>query len=205
MSMTLGSIFYRLAYQFRRPRWDTGQPLPELTTILEGRSPGRALDLGCGTGTNALYLAERGWHVVGVDFVPKAIERAKSKVRTGLKVSFLVGDVTRLRAAGVRGPFDLLIDIGCYHGIPEGRRDSYAAEVAAVARPGADFYLIGISDPPAAWRVLGASGIHADELRHRFGTTFDLSSERSANAPERPSRFRLYHLMRKQPASTTVS
>src|SRR5689334_11975152 len=56
-----------------------------------------------------------------------------------------------------------------------GRRDAYAAEMAAVARPGADFYLVGIADPPAIWRPLGARGVSAGELCHRFGADFDLA------------------------------
>jgi SAM-dependent methyltransferase len=195
---TLTSLFYRLAYQFGRPRWDSGDPRPELQELADGRAPGRALDLGCGTGTNAIYLAERGWDVVGVDFVANAIESAKSKAeRAGITAVFLVGDVTRLRDAGVQGPFDLMLDIGCYHGIPDPRRDAYAAEVAAVARPGTDFYLVGISDPPAAWRLLGASGATSSELRRRFAADFDLVSDTDADAGGRAPRFRRYHLVRR--------
>jgi len=63
--MRLDSLFYRLAYRFGRPRWDTAEPRPELDGLLQGRRPGRALDLGCGTGTDAIYLASHGWEVTG--------------------------------------------------------------------------------------------------------------------------------------------
>jgi SAM-dependent methyltransferase len=190
-------FFYRLAYRFGRPAWDSTDPRPELAGLLAGRRPGRALDLGCGTGTDAIYLAKQGWDVTGIDFVPEAIATARTHA-AGSAASFVAGDVTHLRQAGVDGPFDLIIDIGCYHAIPAGRRDRYAAEVAAVARPGADFYLAGIADPPATWRLLGARGVSAGELRHRFGADFDLADERTAGPAGRVSQFVLYHLVRRQ-------
>ena len=55
--MSIGSLFYRLAYRSGRPRWDSTEPRPELVELAQGRSPGRALDLGCGTGTDCIYLA----------------------------------------------------------------------------------------------------------------------------------------------------
>ncbi len=143
--MRADSLFYRYTYRFGSPRWDSAEPPSELEHLIDALRPGCALDLGCGTGASAIYLGRRGWDVVGVDFVPEAIATAKARaVSAGSSASFVVGDVTHLREAGVTGPFDLLIDIGCYHAIPEGLRDAYAAEVTAVARPGADFYLAGI-------------------------------------------------------------
>jgi SAM-dependent methyltransferase len=99
--MRLDSLFYRLAYRFGRPRWDTTEPRPELAGLLQGRRPGRALDLGCGTGTDAIYLASHGWEVTGVDFVPEAITTARTRARAaGSTANFVAGDVTRLRQAG---------------------------------------------------------------------------------------------------------
>jgi SAM-dependent methyltransferase len=195
--MRIDLFFYRLAYRSGRPRWDSTLPRPELTRLLQGRPPGRALDLGCGTGTDAIYLARLGWEVAGVDFVPEATATARTRA-AGSAASFVTGDVTRLRQAGVAGPFDLIIDIGCYHAIPAARRDAYAAEVAAVARPGADFYLAGIADPPATWRLLGARGVSAAELRRRFGADFNLADEQAAGPAGRASHFVLYHLVRNQ-------
>jgi 2-polyprenyl-3-methyl-5-hydroxy-6-metoxy-1,4-benzoquinol methylase len=113
-AVRLDSFFYRLSYRAGKPLWDTGEPHPELGEIIDGRQPGRALDLGCGTGANAVYLAQRGWEVVGVDFISGAIDTAISRARSnGSAARFICGDVTQLRNAGVSGPFDLIIDIGC--------------------------------------------------------------------------------------------
>jgi len=198
--MRTDSFFYRFSYRFGSPRWDSAEPRAELKQLVEGRRPGHALDLGCGTGADAIYLGRQGWDVVGVDFVPGAIATARERaLKAGASARFVVGDVTHLRQFGIAGPFDLLIDIGCYHALPVGLRDAYAAEVAAVARPGADFYLAGISDPPATWRLLGATGLSASEPRRRFGAAFDLADSRAIVAIGRGSHFVLYHLVRRPP------
>ena len=101
------------------------------------------------------------------------------------------GDASRLADAGVRGPFDLLLDIGCYHTIPASRRDAYVAGAAGAARPGADFYLAGLADPPRLWRLLGAHGIDADEIKSRFGPYFSVAGQQ-----RRGARLVAYHLVR---------
>src|SRR5207237_200171 len=86
-------------YRLGLTPWDSGIPPPELIEVIEGarRLPtGRALDLGCGTGTTTIYMATNGWQAIGVDFVPAAIRAAPAKaVATRLAVAFLVGDLTR--------------------------------------------------------------------------------------------------------------
>ncbi|MGH2524937.1 MAG: class I SAM-dependent methyltransferase, partial [Anaerolineales bacterium] len=86
-----------------KPPWDSGIPAPELVRAIADRPAGRALDLGCGTGTNVRYLAEHGWQASGVDFVPGAIARAQRKLR-GLPATLLVGDVTQLEKLPWPGP-----------------------------------------------------------------------------------------------------
>ena len=149
--MSLASAFYRSAYRFGRPAWDSEEPRPELVRLVEDHPCGRALDIGCGTGANALYLAGHGWDVVGIDVVASPIETARRRAQAqggARAANFVVGDVSRLRHHGVEGPFDLAIDVGCYHSVPAGRRDAYAREVAAVTRAGADLYIAGVSRPP---------------------------------------------------------
>ncbi|MBO0684798.1 MAG: methyltransferase domain-containing protein, partial [Candidatus Dormibacteraeota bacterium] len=93
--MGLASTFYEAAYRYGSPRWDQEAPAPEVVELAGQLSVGRALDLGCGTGTNSLHLAQQGWSVVGLDFSSTAIERARERGH-GLDVRFLQGDVADL-------------------------------------------------------------------------------------------------------------
>jgi SAM-dependent methyltransferase len=172
--MMLRRRMFERMYERGGARWDTGITPPEVVTVVEGSdalAPGHALDLGCGTGTNAIYLAQHGWTVVGVDFSSLAISSARRKADWTSGVSFLEGDVTRLGELGVDGPFDLVLDIGCYHGVAWTRRDEYAAEVARVTRPGALFLLFAFG-PTLRWP--GSLRTREGEIRRRFGYSFDL-------------------------------
>jgi cyclopropane fatty-acyl-phospholipid synthase-like methyltransferase len=116
-------IFFNFLY-LTRPPWDTGITPPELVSFIDSSSPGRALDLGCGTGTNAIYMAQHGWRVSGVDFISRAIHAARQKAeKAGVEVDFYVDSVTRLK--GINGTFDLILDIGCLHNLQEKERSVY--------------------------------------------------------------------------------
>lgn len=123
--------FFRLLYWFRNTPWDSGISPPELYRFLENQPPGRSLDLGCGTGTNVITMAEYGWRAAGVDFVPRAIRIARRKShQRGLaeKVAFLAGDV--LSPNSFQGEYDLILDIGCFHGFSDQEARIYAQNVA---------------------------------------------------------------------------
>jgi SAM-dependent methyltransferase len=175
--MAVQRIFFQFAYRFGRPRWDTGITPPELVEVIEGPnrlSPGRALDLGCGTGTNALYLAEHGWDVVGVDFVRAAIARARAKARGAARPPrFVVGDVTRLAALGIRGPIHLGVDIGCFHAVVPPRRDAYAAGLAGLMPPGATLMMFAFAHLPAGY-LPRAVGVSEAEVRRRLEPWFEV-------------------------------
>jgi len=167
---------YDRAYRSGRSgRWDSGITPPEVVAEIEGEqppTPGRALDLGCGTGTNALYLSRHGWEVVGVDFSPPAIDAARKKAAGADGVTFLQGDVTRLSELGIDGPFDLVLDVGCFHSIARGGRNRYAAEVARCSRSGGLLLIFGFG---AGWRrFLGVPGLDRGEVLRRFGGDFTL-------------------------------
>jgi len=132
-------IFYT-AWYWCQPPWDTNITPPEVFAFLAGRPPGRALDLGCGTGTNAITLAQHGWQATGVDFVARAIRVARKKARQArVQVDLRVGDVTRLN--GIAGPFDLILDIGCYHSLPPRGMETYRSQVIRLLETGGTFML----------------------------------------------------------------
>jgi SAM-dependent methyltransferase len=120
------------------------------------RPLGRALDLGCGRGQYTPELARRGWAAVGIDYVPAAIEAAKAKSRGAAGLSYVVGDVTRLRAADL-GTFDFFLDIGCFQGLDAGQRLAEGAGVFALANPGATLLLLSFGPSRWRWLVEGAS------------------------------------------------
>jgi cyclopropane fatty-acyl-phospholipid synthase-like methyltransferase len=123
----LQKLFFNLAY-LQKPVWDTGISPPELMDFISSHNPGRAVDMGCGTGTNVITLAKHGWEVIGVDFVRRAINIAKNNAEQyDVEAKFLVDDVTRLEK--VSGKFDLVLDMGCYHSLPPATRQAYISKI----------------------------------------------------------------------------
>jgi SAM-dependent methyltransferase len=106
---------------------------------------GSILDIGCGSGANAAWLAGHGYRVVGVDFAPSAISKAKEGHGDVDRVTFEVVDITRQTPPC--GPFDALFDRGCFQGIPSEHRPCYVFHVAAAAKPNAPFLLLHLLRP----------------------------------------------------------
>lgn len=168
----LFKTFYRLGFV----PWD-GHPLAQsLRNLIEGDgalTPGTALDLGCGTGDNSIYLAKHGWQVTGVDFVAKAVEKARAKAEANkLTVNFARADVTRLSSEGVGTNFGLIVDNGCLHGMSPEDRNTYVREVTAVAAPGARLLLVEF----VTGGSYGVPGIDPDEVKTRFAADWALLS-----------------------------
>lgn len=118
--------------------WDTGVPEPLLVEFVNagGVTPSLVLEVGAGTGTNAIWLAERGFDVLGVDVSPLAVERAHAKLGgRALGCRFATWDI--LAAPPPGGPFQFVFDRGCFHVFDEpGERQRFAAQVAAALTPG---------------------------------------------------------------------
>ena len=144
-----GRRTYDLLYRIGAARWQRGWDKgvgPELVGLVEsGRltpstlPPGRAVDLGCGTGGNALFLAEQGFDAVGVDFSRVAVEQAqRAAERLGLadRARFVVGDVTAERSPGADGPFDLVVAYNTLQDLWGRARPAMAATVRRLSRPG---------------------------------------------------------------------
>jgi SAM-dependent methyltransferase len=168
----LFKVFYRLGFV----PWD-GHPLAQsLQGLIEGDNPlstGTALDLGCGTGDNSIYLAKHGWRATGIDFVGKAVAKARAKAAANkIDVTFAQADVTRLSSEDVGSNFDLIVDNGCLHGMSPEDRDAYVREVTAVA--GAQARLLLVEFIPGA--SLGVPGIEPDDVKRRFAAEWRLLS-----------------------------
>jgi SAM-dependent methyltransferase len=138
---------YDLLYRIGAP-WD-GPPRPELVALVESGvltparlTPGRAIDLGCGTGANVRYLARHGFEATGVDFSRMALGIARKRAAadgTRASTRFVEGDLTAGKIPGVEGQFDLLVDYGTLDDLDQAGRRAMASLVANLARPGAAF------------------------------------------------------------------
>jgi SAM-dependent methyltransferase len=165
-------LTYAVAYRTGRTPWDTGITPPEVVELIEGSralAPGRALDLGCGTGTNVRYLAQHGWSAVGIEADPRAYDAARERLADVTAAEVHLGDVTRLERVAVEGPFDLVLDIGCYHSIPSRRRSAYAAGVAGLTRTSAHLFVWAFARRGA----LRGLGVTPREMRDRFAPAFE--------------------------------
>ena len=131
------NAFRRLFFDFlylRRPPWDSGVTPPEVNAWLAKNPPGRAIDLGCGTGTNVITLASHGWKVLGLDFSSRAIALARKKLKqAGLQAELRVEDVTRLDS--ISGPFNLALDLGCFHGLDQKGKAAYLQHLGRLLAP----------------------------------------------------------------------
>jgi len=165
--------FWNIMYLFRPP-WDTGKPLPEFVELVEsGRlASGRAIDLGCGTGTNVIYLAQHGFDAVGVDIAPRAIAKAQRKAEAaGVHPRFLVADVTDLPPD--LGLFDLALDVGCFHSLKEEGQRAYVRSLARVLRPEGVYLLWTFRrDPARPPARFGPRGVTPEEVRSAFEPLF---------------------------------
>jgi SAM-dependent methyltransferase len=167
-------LWFEWYYRFRNPPWE-GHPLPKrLRELIEGREalpPGAALDIGCGTGDTAIYLAQHGWTVTAVDFARTALNRASAKVRqAGVPVRIVRANVTRLGSSKVGDGYALIVDNGLFHGLSDHAREAYVRCVTQAAAPGATLLLAGFAEGPRK----GPRGFDRPEVEQRFGQSWDL-------------------------------
>jgi SAM-dependent methyltransferase len=138
--------FYNLLYRFGM-EFNT-KPTPELVKVLESnminpKEYPKAIDFGCGVGTNTLYLAERGFNAVGVDFSKKALEKARKKAKQkGIEnVQFIEGDITSDFIEGVDGPFNFLCDHGTLDDFSGKKRKVVVNTIKRLSKSGSYFLM----------------------------------------------------------------
>jgi len=171
---------FEASYRDGDAPWDIGRPQAEIVALAEaGLVVGSVLDIGCGTGENALYLAGRGHAVFGLDGSATGIERARQKaVERKLPVQFHVWDALELER--LRKSFETVIDVGLFHVFADAERRRYAESLAEVTAPGSDLFILGWSkeEPPGP----GPRRIDEFELRDAFRSLF-------ATMEVKPARF----------------
>ena len=195
----LQRLMFGIMYRVGFTPWD-GHALPSrLRDAVEGPAaltPRRALDIGCGTGDTSIYLARHGWDVTALDFVEAALKKARAKgAAAGANVRWVRGDVTALQQSGVQGQFQLLVDNGCLHGLPDEGRDAYVREVTAAAAPDAVMLLAGFREDP---KRRGPRGFDPPEVERRFAGRWRLihHAEEPAISIEEGDPIRVYELRR---------
>ncbi len=158
-------------YQTGDTPWETGHPSTELQRVVaeDEIAPCPALELGCGTGRNAVWLAQRGFDVTALDISPLAVERARQRAATaGVNVRFLLADV--LADPDVGGPFGFFFDRGCYHVVRQLDLAAYLRLLERALRPGATgLVLAGNARLPRT----GPPPVSEDELRTELGRLFE--------------------------------
>jgi SAM-dependent methyltransferase len=144
---------YRFAYSMGFHPWEDAARDPRFVDTFHqlidreerGLSPpfGAALDLGTGSGIWGVELAKRGWQVTGIDFVERALHRARERIReAGVEMRLVTGDVTALRDAGIEPGFRLVLDTGTFHDFDAARQQAAGREIDAIAGPDATVLLL---------------------------------------------------------------
>jgi SAM-dependent methyltransferase len=174
-------------YRAGNSQWVLARPSRELMrTIEEDRvAAGAAIDLGCGLGTHAAWLAEQGFDVTGVDISPVVVEQAREHTTVaGVSMRYLAADLCS--EADVGGPYDFFFDRGCYHHVRSGPGlDRYLATLWRITRPGSvGLVLTGNANHPARRTLVIGSGMKISltgppvvseaEIRRELGSRFEI-------------------------------
>ncbi len=148
------------------PPWDIGRAQPEVVGIADvGGFAGTVIDVGCGTGENALELSARGLQVIGVDASPRAVEKARAKaLERGLSTEFLLADALSLGSLG--RTFHTALDCGVFHVFEDVERPVYVASLASVLETGGVLHLLCFSDRQPG--TMGPRRVSDKELRDSF-------------------------------------
>lgn len=157
------------------PPWDIGRPQPEFVRLCaSGEIVGRVLDIGCGTGENAIHFAAGGHPTWGIDFSRNAVRKAQAKAAgRDLPVTFRFADALELGALNER--FDTATDCGLFHTLSDPERPIYAASVRSILRSGGRLFILCFSEEePADWD--GPRRVTQEELRSTFREGWEVQS-----------------------------
>ena len=163
-------ISFNLRY-LGKPAWDTCTSPPELHEFIDHHTVGKALDLGCGTGTNMLTLAQSGWEVIGVDYVWLAVQQARIRLkRAGIKAKVFFHNVDRIEF--LEQKFNLILDIGCFHGLSKNKKDRVRQNISRLLNTNGSFLIY-------AYLQQGSSNFGFNEMDYlNFCQQFNLNWRR---------------------------
>jgi cyclopropane fatty-acyl-phospholipid synthase-like methyltransferase len=192
-------LLYQILYRYSTAPWDIG-PRADLVELVEsGRfKPSRVIDLGCGTGSNCIYLAQNGFQVTGIDFAPAAIELAKKRAdQTGVSADFMVDDLTNLKQ--VSGSYDLLLDYGTFDDLRPKQRELYIQNILQLTHPGSNLLLYAHEWTPKWWErpIYSLGALYLGEANTRFSPYFQVEEiSRTKDRPGFPRGFAVYLMTR---------
>lgn len=169
--------------------WDSEEPPPEVIQYLDTVATGKALDLGCGYGRAAIYMAKLGWEVDAIDFVPEALQEASARAtRQNVEVNFHRSQVTDLDY--LEGPYDFALDVGCGHNLDSVGFQKYHNELKRLIRQNGVFMLFSrIQEDAGAKSEDGPSGIEVDSILSLFKDGFYLESKEFGQTEGRDDTF----------------
>jgi cyclopropane fatty-acyl-phospholipid synthase-like methyltransferase len=172
---------FESAYAGQAP-WDIGRPQKSFIALAD-RITGSVLDAGCGTGDMALFFAERGCQVTGIDFIEEAINRARRKAaEQGVQATFMVKDAMTLKDWTER--FDNVIDSGLFHVFSDKDRRRYVEGLATVLKLGGRLFLMCFSDEEPGEQ--GPRRVSKKELHDAFAEGWSIESIEPTRAEVRP-------------------
>ncbi|HAF61845.1 MAG TPA: hypothetical protein DCK95_05920 [Anaerolineaceae bacterium] len=170
----------------KSPLWDTNISPPELYDFLETYPAGKALDIGCGTGTNLITMAEKGWVVDGVEFIGKAVRAARRKIH-GKNLPIHIYHTDFLAHKLPTASYDLILDMGCYHSFPDEDKRIYENKVAESLVHGGYYLLYGFLKTAAS-----RQGITSNDLLILSTHLKLIRDERSLGVGDRPAAWILF-------------
>ncbi len=169
--------FFNSAYK-DIPPWDIGRPQKEFIRLAEDEEiSGRVLDVGCGTGENALYLAYLGFEVWGIDAAPSAIKKAKEKAKErGITVNFLVFDALKLQSLQTK--FNTVIDCGLFHVFTDEERPIFVTSLSSAIYPDGKYFMLCFSEHEPG--SCGPRRVTQAEIRAAFSKGWKINYIREA-------------------------